>query len=48
LRVNRASSTLPCHERFERTVRCGWKSFANSVTFGAELEKSVPLVPSAH
>src|SRR5438105_1632560 len=34
--MNRAPRIPPFHERFDRTLRCGWKRVANSVTFGAE------------
>src|SRR3954465_1174451 len=44
----RLSRTLPFHERFERRVRCGVKPGATSVTFGAAVEKTEPVVPSAH
>src|SRR5688572_6557423 len=47
LAENRASRMLPFHDRFERTVRCGRKFEANSVTFGAEFENTVPAVLSA-
>src|SRR5687768_15135078 len=45
--VNRPSSTAPFHDRFERTVRCGRKFLANSVTLGEAFENTVPVVPSA-
>src|SRR5262245_24878075 len=44
----RASRMLPLHDRLERTVRCGRNAGETRYTFGAVVEKTVPVVPSVH